>query len=251
MFKFAVGDEVYVPTNRVAPGQRGEFALQRATVQEVRDRSVRLNRQYERGDDIWVASRLLRDRALGITILRIGDLDTEDHTLDPLAKSTLHYLRLLLEPDAVHMREIRTAVELQMVWTQLAKTTSHLLLIGHGDMNSMSLLGEPKPTSGQQLGNMLSADGNFGASKTVVSLSCLTGHAGFGKNFSSAPVCGDYIAPFHSVHSAAASLYAQCFFANHLLNGMGVVAAHRRARAVCSGVGVSFRHWRNGSMLSE
>jgi hypothetical protein len=45
--------------------------------------------------------------------LRIGDLDTEESTLDPLAKSTLHYLRLLLYPETVKHFEVRTATEIQ------------------------------------------------------------------------------------------------------------------------------------------
>jgi hypothetical protein len=57
------------------------------------------------------------------------------------------------------------------------------------------------------------------STQTFISLSCLTGRAALARPFSSSAVCCDYLAPFHSVHSAAASLYAQSFCSNHLLDG--------------------------------
>lgn len=42
-----------------------------------------------------------------------------------------------------------------------------------------------------------------------VSMSCLTGRQPFAKPFGESNVCADYLAPFQSVHSAAASLFAQ------------------------------------------
>lgn len=240
-----------MPSNKLPAPAQGGFALKRTKVLEQRKQQVRLDERDSDGNDIWVSSQVLHGRDLGITILRIGDLLTEEHTLDPLTKSTLHYLRLLLEPDAVRMREIRTTIELEVVWRQLAESTSHLVLIGHGDVDNIKLLGAESTVTGHRLGELLSDGARRGQPKTVVSLSCLTGRAAFARDFSASDACAEYLAPFHSVHSAAASLYAQSFFANHLLNGMGVIGSHRRAREVVGSAGFSFRHWRNGRMVPK
>jgi hypothetical protein len=116
MVKFAVGDDIYVPSRLLPRPEGRDFALTRATVQEQKARSVRINIQDDDSNDIEIATKALHGSNLGITMLRIGDLSpSEHHALDPLAKSMLHYLRLLLEPDAVRLREVRASVELQAV----------------------------------------------------------------------------------------------------------------------------------------
>lgn len=167
--------------------------------------------------------------------------------LDPLAKSTLHYLRLLLEPDAIRLREVRTTIEIQRVWERYESVTSHVVLIGHGNPDSIRLLDCNRPVSGNEFARFLQDAAPTTAPKTFVSLSCLTGRQPFAKPFSQSEVCADFLAPFQSVHSAAASLFAQSYFAHHLLNGAGVIAAFTHARRAV-GSGVSFRHWRNGDL---
>lgn len=247
MAKFPVGTEVYVPS-RLLPNPDGQdFALTRTRVAAQNARSVRVNLQNANGNDIEVASRLLHGPNLGITVFRIGDLLTEDHTLDPLSKSTLHYLRLLLEPDAIRLREVRTTIEIQRVWERYESVTSHVVLIGHGNPDSIRLLDCNRPVSGNEFARFLQDAAPTTAPKTFVSLSCLTGRQPFAKPFSQSEVCADFLAPFQSVHSAAASLFAQSYFAHHLLNGAGVIAAFTHARRAV-GSGVSFRHWRNGDL---
>lgn len=247
MAKFPVGTEVYVPS-RLLPNPDGQsFALTRTTVAAQNARSVRVNLQDTNGNDIEVASRLLHGPNLGITVLRIGDLLTEDYTLDPLAKSTLHYLRLLLQPEAIRLHEVRTTVEIQKVWERYENATSHVVLIGHGSSDSIRLLDQTRPVNGNELAQLLEDAAPTTVPKTFVSLSCLTGRQPFAKPFSQNRVCADLLAPFQSVHSAAASLFAQSYFAHHLLNGEGVIAAFRHARRAV-GSGVSFRHWRSGTL---
>lgn len=248
MTKFAIGADVYVPARTLPKPDSYDFALVPTQVMAQRDRSIRVNLQDENGNDIEVASRLVHGSHLGITILRIGDLTTEEHTLDPLAKSALHYLRLLVRPDLVRLREVRTAAEITAVWQQFGHATSHVVIVGHGASDSIRLLDLDVSVSGGDFGKLLEDASKTTVPKTFVSLSCLTGRQPFAKPFSRTAVCADYLAPFHSVHSAAASLFAQSFFANHLLNGAGVVAAYRRAREAV-GAGVTFRHWRNGDLM--
>lgn len=234
-------------TSLFTPTENAPFALTRAKVLGQQARTIRIDRQDEHLNDISVASRNVHGDNLGLLILRIGDLRTEDGTLDPLAKSVMHYLRLLLEPDHVLMREVRTSVELQHVWTEREAALSHVVLIGHGSEDSIRLMDCTLPVGGKDFAKMLEDATPTTKPKTFLSLSCLTGRQPFAKPFSEAAVCADYMAPFQSVHSAAASLFAQSFFANHLLNAMGTIAAYRRAR-LAVGAGVSYRHWRDGSL---
>jgi hypothetical protein len=152
-----------------------------------------------------------------------------------------------LYPENVKHVEVRTAAEIRAVWRQEEKTKSHIILIGHGNEESIRLLDHENPMTGQELGKLLDDAAPTTSPKTVVSLSCLTGRQPFAKPFSRSRTCADFLAPFQSVHSAAASLFAQSFFGNHFLYGQGVVAAYRQAREAVA-FGASFRHWRNGSM---
>lgn len=248
--KFPVGSQVYVPSSLLPAPDKRDFALTRATVQAQNVRSVRVDIQDDDGNDVEIASKRLHGANLGVTVFRIGDLATEQHTLDPLAKSTLHYLRLLLQPDAVRLHSVRTSAEIQLVWGVEEPLSSHLVLIGHGRADSIRLLDCTHPVSGADFAAMLESSHPTTQPKTVVSLSCLTGRQPFAKPFSESLVCGDFHGPYQSVHSAAASLFAQSFFAHHLLSGVGVLAAHRKARAAV-GTGVSFRHWRNGKLSTN
>jgi hypothetical protein len=49
-----------------------------------------------RGDTVKISTRTAHSRSLGFLVLRVGDLITEATLLDPLAKSVLQYLRLLI-----------------------------------------------------------------------------------------------------------------------------------------------------------
>lgn len=247
MPKFPLGSDVYVPSSLLPSPDTRDFALTRTTVQGQNSRSARIDIQDADGNDIEIATKRLHGPHLGVTVLRIGDLRTEANTLDPLAKSILHYLRLLLEPNSIRLHSVRTSIEIQRVWAVDEPVTSHLVVIGHGRADSIRLLDCSKPVSGGDFGSMLESAHTTGEPKTVLSLSCLTGRQPFAKPFSETRVCADFHAPYQSVHSAAASLYAQSFFANHLLNGVGVLAAHRKARAAV-GTAVSFRHWRGGKL---
>jgi len=248
MGKFEMGDEVYVPSLALPDPDGRPFALTLGRVTGQEGRLVRVSVPNNHESDVLVSTKLLHGRNLGITVFRIGDIDTEEHLLDPLAKSILHYLRLFLPHDAIRLREVRTSAEIQAVWEDLEATTSHVVIIGHGSETSIKLLDCEYPVDGATLGQIFENASPTTSPKMFVSLSCLTGRMPFARPFSLSKVCGDYLAPFQSVHSAAASLFAQSYFANHLLNGQGVRAAYGRAHQAV-GRGVHFRHWRDGIHL--
>lgn len=249
MAKFNVGDTVFVPSRLLPKPDEQPFALMRRTVTGNANRSVRIDVQDDTVSDIEVSSKLVHSAELGITVLRVGHFVTEETALDPLAKSLLQFSRLLVDDQVVRLVEVRTAAEIQAIWAKVGPLTSHVILIGHGRSDSFRLLDEPKPLPGSQFAALFE---NVPKSKpkTWVSLSCLTGRTPFAKPFSSSEVCADFFAPYQSVHVAAASQFAQTFFVNHLLNAVGVIAAHRRAIDAV-GSGVSFRHWRNGVRRSQ
>ena len=87
-----------------------------------------------------------------------------------------------------------------------------------------------------------------GAPKIVfVSLCCQTGCKAAGGKLSEMAICSHFIAPFHSVHGAVASQFAQTFLAFHLLVGESAGVAFRHARKYTPG-STSFRLWEKGKL---
>lgn len=244
MAKFDLGSTVYVPSRLLPSPDERSFALTRATVTGRTNRSIRINILDNEGNDVEVSSKLVHGKDLGITLIRVGHFVTEDTALDPLAKSLLQFLRLLIEDDAVRLLELRTAAEIGVAWRKWAPLTSHVVLIGHGSSESFRLLDREEPLSGSEFAGLF-GEVPESRPKVWISLSCLTGRTPFARPFSNAEACAEFIAPFQSVHVAAASHFAQSFFVHHLLNAKGVVAAHRLAMDSV-GAGVAFHHWRSG-----
>ncbi len=242
--KFNVGEHVLVPAARLAQPDQQPYALMPRTVLAQNERSVRVDDGA--GGTVDIASRLVHPSSLGFLVLRVGDLNTERTLLDPLAKSVLQFLRLLIPDGDLRAVSLRTLAELDAHWTTYHAATSHVVLIGHGSGTSISVLGDGAIT-GENLAARLHGLGPDTPPKTFVSLACLTGRAGFAKRFSESPICRDLIAPFHSVHGAAASQFCQSLLADHLLAGVEIPYAYTRAvRAVVGGG--RFRRWRRGAM---
>ncbi|MCS5523973.1 hypothetical protein NY551_14620 [Curtobacterium flaccumfaciens pv. oortii] len=248
--RFKEGDRVFFPSRLLPSPDQQPHALTEAKVTATLERSIRVDRQNEDGEDLTVATRLVHGENLGITIFEIGDLETETSTLDPLTKSVLQYLRLLSEDGLLRKFKIRTTSELSRIWATYEVATSHVILIGHGSSDSIHFVDEEDPVTGKQFARLLEKAAKTTKPKTFISLSCQTGRHSFASAFSKSDVCRDYMAPFQSVHSAAASLYAQSFFSHHLLSGEGITASHRKARQAV-GDGVSFRRWRDGVMVRQ
>lgn len=197
------------------------------------------------GGDVsdWIGSSLCH-RNIGILILTVGDLKTEDVLLDPLAKSVLQFCRLLADDGSVRHHKIRSIYELAHIWKQEQALYSHVVLIGHGTDDAL-IFHVDGHVSPKALDEATHARG--APKKTFISLCCKTGYQKFGGAFSKATICEHFIAPFHSVHGAVASQFCQSFLAYHLLDGETVGVAFRHAREATPG-GASFRLWENGAM---
>jgi hypothetical protein len=198
------------------------------------------------GGTVDIASRLVHPASLGFLVLKVGDMSTEATLLDPLARSVLQFLRLLVPDNDVRAVSIRTLLELDVHWAAYHAATSHVVLVGHGSETSITFVGD-EPVAGDALARRLENLAPQSRPKTFVSLACLTGRAGFAKPFSENAICRDFIGPFQSVHGAAASQFCQRLLAEHLLDGVEIPFAYARAARGLEG-GRRFRRWRNGEL---
>jgi hypothetical protein len=244
--RFTVGESVLVPAAHLPSPDAQPFALMPRTVLAQNQRSIRVDDGT--GGTVEVASRLVHAARLGFLVLRIGDLSTETTLLDPLSRSVLQFLRLLVPDQDVRSVSLRTLPELDAHWTSYHAATSHVILVGHGSETSIAFV-DAGPVTGETLATRLEQIAPGALAKTFVSLACLTGRAGFAKPFSENSICRDFIGPFQSVHGAAASQFCQRLFAEHLLEGVEIPFAHARAAKGLKG-GRRFRRWRDGELKS-
>ncbi len=238
MPKFSPGDTAWVPSTRL-PGTQ-PFALMERPVLDVAERSIFVD--DGRGGRVKVSTRIAHSRNLGFLVLRIGDLSTETTLLDPLGKSVLQYLRLLISDSQVQMLHVRTEAEVRAFMNTTGAAFSHVILIGHG--TPTSLLAMTTKLSGVEVGSMLDA----GAPKVVISLACSTGKTAFARELSKSKSVRELVAPFREAHGAAASLFLQTLLHKHLLMGHEFRTAFRLANDGLEGT--HFRHWRDGVQQS-
>jgi hypothetical protein len=236
--QLTVGTEVYVPVARI-----GNFewpsALYRTKVQAVVDRSIEID---VRGKLHRIAASAVHT-SIGVLVVRFGDLLTEATLLDPMAKSLLHFGRLLLTDDSVRLLQVRSLNELDQYWKLNHAGFAHVVMIGHGSPRSVTFAVDG-PVEAAKLTNIFGSPSGVTA-KTFVSLACQTGQAGFGKQFSEAACCSSFLAPYHSVHGAVASQFCQTLLAYAMLQGESIGVAYRHARESVPG-SVSFRLWAGG-----
>lgn len=240
-----VGNAVYVPCAAFPELADRDTALYRTEVVAVQNRSVRVRLPSGAHSELIGSSRVHRD--VGVLVIEVGDFTTEAALLDPLAKSVLQFLRLLIPDDQVRSVKVRSRSELRKFWEMNQGAYSHVVLIGHGgkDLLGFAVDGDVSVADVIQSFEILNAQ-----PKTFVSLACKTGYVSFGGKFSRSVICKEFIAPFHSVHGAIASQFCQTFFTSHFLEGKSAKVAFNHARINVPG-GVSFRLWSNGNMQLE
>jgi hypothetical protein len=240
--KFAVGDEAYVPSSIFAKPDRRPYSLTPREVLQVRDRSIVVD---DDGDFATVGSARAHKK-VGFLIIRIGDFSSETTLLEPLAKSVLQFLRLLMPDEHVRLLSVRTLVELREFWAANHGGTSHVVLVAHAENGAVSFL-DAGDVAGAQLAESLMEAAPAGAGKVWASLACSSGRSTFAKGFSDSPVCAVLAAPFDRIHGAAASQFCQTFFLRLLLRGETSTRAFSAAAKVTVGE-THFRLWRNGTI---
>jgi hypothetical protein len=239
---FVPGDRVFVPVSRL-PGLEDHPSVFYET--RVAEAGVRKAKVYLPQGSIseWIGTGLCH-KNIGILIFSIGDLETESILLEPLTKSVVQYCRLLVSDDYLRAVRVRSLAEVAHVWRRTHGAYSHLILIGHGSPSGIKFavdgwVGQAALTDAFQV------DDDPG--RIVLSLCCKTGYKSIGGKLSENHTFSHFIGPFHSVHGAIASQFAQTFLALHFLVGESVGVAFKHARAYTPG-STSFRLWQNGRL---
>lgn len=238
-----VDDVVFVPCTRLGLEDQPS-ALYETKVLEVQRRSVVVS--LPGGAPSSPVGSALVHKNPGIVIIRIGDFATEATLLDPLAKSTLQFCRLLLHDSVVSLQEFRSLAELRHWWPTHEGAYSHVILVGHGRESGIRF-GIDDWVDARTLSAALQVNGASG--KVFVSLCCRTGYAAFGKALSAEPICAAAIGPFHTVHGAIASQFCQRLLAFHFLQGDTTAVAFRHASESVPG-GASFHLWQKGQLTA-
>jgi len=239
---FQIGDQVYVPRSLLGLDENDVSPFYRTTVRERQNRSVRVDKPGGTLSDHIATSKITSN--FGVLIIRIGDFN-EDGLIDPLAKSVLHYCRMLLPSDSVRLIELRTEAELIRLWRDLHGMCHQVVIVGHGSPNGF-LFGENN-VSPDRLTEIFCAPQP--SAKEFISLGCQTGYASFGSAFSRAACVSHFLAPFHSVHGCVASLFTQTFLHERLLATCSAKVAFKHAREDLKGA-ASFRLWENGTLTA-
>lgn len=239
-----IGDTVFVPRARIGLDASAPTAFKKVAVTDRKDRSVKVDLGSD-GESDWIPTSSVHSN-IGVLIIEFGDYASELALLDPLATSVHQYLRLLIGDDYVRQVKVRSMAELRLAWAKEQAAYSHVVLIGHGSQNSVTLAVDGK-VSPANLSAQMTLAGQTG--KLFVSLCCETGRKEFAKVFSEWESCRAWIAPYHTVHGATASHFCQSFFAFHLLVGKSTGVAFNNAKKIVPD-GTRFRFWKNGTMNS-
>lgn len=237
-----IGDQVFVRRSLLGLEDDDISPFYRTTIRARQDRSVQVDNPDGTLSDEIATSKVATN--FGVLIVRIGDFN-EDGLLDPLAKSVLHYCRMLLPGDSVRLIELRTEAELVTLWGKLHGMCQQVVLVGHGDASGF-LFGDQNIDPARLAGVFNTP---APTPKEFISLGCQTGVALFGKAFSISPCVSHFIAPFHSVHGCIASLFTQTYLNERLLASCSTKVAFNHARDDLLGA-VSFRLWKNGKLAA-
>lgn len=239
-----VDERVFVPISILEKRVQSPSAFHQTKVLALEGRSARVD--VGGGETELVATSKCQ-RNIGIGIIAVGDLESELTLIDPLSKSVLQFSRLLSSDDFVFFYRLRSVAELAAIWRLQHTNFSHVVIVGHGDGAAMKFAVDGW-VSAHTLAEAIDLEGVEG--KCFVNLSCELGKAAYGKSFSEADACNSFIAPFHNVHGAVASHFAQSFLIYNLLHGETHKVAFRHARQGVAGA-TSFRMWRDGTMTTD
>lgn len=240
--KLLVGETAYVPCSRVdGLGDLG-VALYRTEIVQTQVRKVKV---HLRDGTIskWIGASLVH-RDVGILVLNIGDFESEQILLDPLAKSVTQFCKLLVPDDQIRSVRIRSKEELLKFWRREQAVYSHVIWVGHGRPSGLKF-GVDGWVTPDELATTLRVHG--APKKTYIFLTCQAGYKSFGSILSKTAICKHFMGPFNSVDGAVASQFCQTFLTNHLIEGRTEGVAFRDARSSVPG-SASCRLWNSGHL---
>lgn len=246
MAKFRVGQTVYAPIYRYPRGDQAYYAIARGPVRAIIGRSCEVDLPTI-GPRKIAFSHLHAE--LGVCIVRIGDFTSEQSVMDPICKSVLHFLRLLLPDDHLRLVELRTEAELEEFFDIYASLYSFWIVIGHGTKQGELCFTRGRRRPARELAASLKSSAS--APRTFLFLSCNAGLAAFAKPFSSeSQLCHALIAPIGALHSAVASQFAQTFLSYLYLEGLSIGVAFNKATEKVP-TSTRFRLWKKGKFFRK
>ncbi|KIE86988.1 hypothetical protein SD67_00025 [Acinetobacter pittii] len=234
-----INDTVHIPAISVGLDSQYPFAMVSGKVLSKTNSKVNVQIDLNGGFCKDISLSLARKK-LGILIIQIGDMETEETLLNPLRKSILQFTRLLLSDDYIRCISIRTLEEFKFFWEKEQALMSHIVLIGHGSANSIRFGGNDIKV--KEIKKIMSGT-TVGEAKQIISLCCKTGGAWFGKVISGQVFSEIFIGPSGSVHAANASQFYQSYMTYNLLSGYNTEVAYDYARVSNPGVS-EFNLWR-------
>ena len=209
-------------------------------------------------DSIPLSSRRFH-RYAKILIIRIGDWDTEQPVLNPLAASLKAQLSLLLPPGDVDVEYIRTLEEMKAALrvhgggpgTGVRAPWGYAVLVGHGRSgNDPGINFGGNWVSPGQLSTAIAGLGpgrkSFSEAR-IISLCCETGAKRFAEPFSD-ELGTTFVGPAASVHSYEAAGFVLRLFYEHFLKGRTWSDAFRHTRIASETYSTDFSCWMDGEL---
>lgn len=132
----------------------------------------------------------------GFLVLEIAPILSEE-TVSKAAEATAKSLESLFascSPNVQHFR-VSTAVELEDLMKRCGFLWSHVIIIGHGAEDGLSLLDRNGPLDGADLANLLGCHDDHGRDRQIISLCCHSGCANISEALSKASNVTEVIAP--------------------------------------------------------
>ncbi|EPI8558716.1 hypothetical protein ACTAJO_001257 [Vibrio fluvialis] len=240
--RISVGDKVYVPRSNVGLEQDGFSSFYYTRVVDRGHSKIKVDLPGGVTSD-WIAVSFAKKKIKAL-VVAMGDYKSELLLIDPLYKTTLHHLRLLLSEEEAIGIKVRSLKELVKFWRDEQSEISHVVFIGHGKADAV-FFGVDEWVNAEKLGEALRVWG--APKKHFLFLCCKTGQSRFSKPFSQTAICEDIAAPFHSVHGAIASQFAQTYFLSMYLGGRTSKVAFNCAKKATVD-STSFRFWDNGKL---
>ena len=239
-----VGETVFVPKQKLKISSADGSALKECRVVAVHDRTITVDVNDADGNGISVASSATH-RNIHVLVIRIGDFSSEASFLDPLTKSILQFLRVLLTDSFVSRIEVRSLAELTAYWATNHNTFSHVVIVGHGSPDGLVFAVDALVEAKDFIEAIECEDAK---GKIFISLACETGKGEIARQLSGSYICSGYLGPYNTVHGANASLYVQTFLTKHFLDGLSLEVAAKQTYDNLSHC--TFRSWQNGYLKS-
>lgn len=244
MSKFSPGDTVFCSTLQLDKNALTDEALVEGKVLSLIKRSAVVDFRKEIGTRTVGTVKL--HKKVSFLLIEFGDFSNESTNLDPLAKSILAFLRLLISDEAlIKFIKLRSEEELDYALKHYG-VYSHIILVGHGTKNGSLVAGDAGRITSASMATLV--ERHCESTTTFLSMCCHSGEAAFSKLVSSSSCCDILIAPLGSIHSCSASQFVQSFLSYHLLDGMRPRSAFEKARENTPG-SASLRIWKNGRIF--